>query len=743
MIRLQTLITSIFLLIVLGSSKKLDLETEIQPESDTILDGMGDLDDVDDLDDLSLDDDSSGSQVLQSTSKRVRMIFSVMASPNRIDILRILNSKGPLTYSELKSLAGFKSKKESGKFAYHLRKLLRQSLVALNKSERRYTITNLGKLVLSLARQIEERSIIESGKMYVRTSHDSIEEFNSQKIIQSLVREGSLPLELAQKITEEVENRIYKYQTVYLTGSLIRELVNSVLLEHGHEEYRHKLARVGLPIFEVQEMVSNAENIENGVEGLLFKTGRIVFAEHLLTSTLPKDMADAHLSGDLHITNPGLWSILPDTIFINVKALIEDGIDLKGKYLNVCRIPPVKTLNNLSSALSMIIALISKEASQEVVLDDLIPSLSKYSKDLPELERKLVDSFITSSTTMGYDKMSTVISFRIPLGIDQKIVKTVLSAYKTYTKLTPIPKIGLVIDYDKGKITDVSQIVSEIITLGGKVMFTKHNTSQKGVTHPKNSTSTLLHLGSLSINLPRLAFESNKDETYFRARLALLMKPALDSMAKRNKNISNLIRLGVNPILAADTLYMQRSTVSLVINLVGLQNAVYGILGFKNNNEGHQILYKVIETAVDIATKKSKDLGINIIVSMTESDGSERFIALDAEKYGKNSVQQITDTETYSQGIVLDIDKISSLTGKSAEITECNKISKILNGGLLLQIAIPKGTKVDEIKKVIEKGASITSSFKPVMQVPICGNCGFKDEKLGDKCPTCKSTYII
>jgi len=700
------------------------------------------MDDLGD-DELSLDEGLSGSQVLQSTSKRVRMIFSVMASPNRIDILRILNSKGPLTYSELKSLAGFKSKKESGKFAYHLRKLLRQSLVALNKSERRYTITNLGKLVLSLARQIEERSIIESGKMYVRTSHSSIEEFNSQKIIQSLVREGSLPLELAQKITEEVENRIYKYQTAYLTGSLIRELVNSVLLEHGHEEYRHKLARVGLPIFEVQEMVSNAENIENGVEGLLFKTGRIVFAEHLLTSTLPKDMADAHLSGDLHITNPGLWSILPDTIFINVKALIEDGIDLKGKYLNVCRIPPVKTLDNLSSALSMIIALISKEASQEVVLDDLIPSLSKHSKDLPELERKLVDSFTTSSTTMGYDKMPTMISFRIPLGIDQKIVKTVLSAYKTYTKLTPIPKIGLVIDYDKGKITDVSQTISEIITLGGKVMFTKHNTSQKGITHPKNSTSTLLHLGSLSINLPRLAFESNKDETYFRARLALLMKPALDSMAKRNKNVSNLIRLGVNPILAAGTLYMQRSTVSLVINLVGLQNAVYGILGFKNNNEGQQILHKVIETAVDIATKKSKDLGINVIVSMTESDGSERFIALDAEKYGKNSVQQITDTETYSEGIVLDIDKISSLTGKSAEITECNKISKTLNGGLLLQIAIPKGTKVDEIKKVIEKGASITSSFKPVMQVPICGNCGFKDEKLGDKCPTCKSTYII
>ena len=143
----------------MGSSEQLDPDEDLNLDLDTNLD-------LDDDTDLDLDVDDSGSTVIQSTSKRVRMIFSVMASPNRIDILRILNSKGPLTYSELKSLAGFKSKKESGKFAYHLRKLLRQSLVALNKSERRYTITNLGKLVLSLARQIEERSIFLGYQFY-------------------------------------------------------------------------------------------------------------------------------------------------------------------------------------------------------------------------------------------------------------------------------------------------------------------------------------------------------------------------------------------------------------------------------------------------------------------------------------------------------------------------------------------------------------------------------------------------
>src|SRR5574341_1874063 len=361
--------------------------------------------------DLITQTETKPSGILQA-AKRVRMIFSVMASPNRIDILRILNSKGPLTYSELKSLAGFKSKKESGKFAYHLRKLLRQSLVALNKSERRYTITNLGKLVLSLARQIEERSIIESGKMYVRTSHESIEEFNSHKIIQSLVREGSLPLELAQKITEEVENRIYKYQTTYLTGSLIREMVNSVLLEHGHEEYRNKLARLGLPAYDIHEMITNVDGIHNGVEGLLFKTGQTVFGEHLILNILPKDVADSHLSGDLHITNPGIWSLLPDTIFLNVKELIEDGLELKGKSLGVTRITSIKDLDSLTTSLSMVISLVSKDTSQEVVMDGLITILQKYAKNLPEVEEKIANAFAITSTASKYNKNSTLASFR-------------------------------------------------------------------------------------------------------------------------------------------------------------------------------------------------------------------------------------------------------------------------------------------------------------------------------------------
>ena len=48
-----------------------------------------------------------------------------------------------------------------------------------------------------------------------------------------------------------------------------------------------------------------------------------------------------------------------------------------------------------------------------------------------------------------------------------------------------------------------------------------------------------------------------------------------------------------------------------------------------------------------------------------------------------------------------------------------------------------------EMKSIIEKAALLTSSFKPIMHVPVCGNCGYKGEKLVDKCPNCKSQFIL
>ena len=349
-----------------------------------------------------------------------------------------------------------------------------------------------------------------------------------------------------------------------------------------------------------------------------------------------------------------------------------------------------------------------------------------------------------STTSISYDKSPTVISFRLPLSADQKIVKSILSAYKSYLEITPLSKIGLVIDYEKGKISEISDVLSTIISIGGNVIFSKGSCSTNGILKAEEKhIGTSIKLGSLTINLPRLAFESNKDETYFRARLALLIKPAIDSMILRKKDISDLTRRGINPLLSKNTQFMQKNSMSLILNLVGLNEAVFSILGHKDDKEGRAILYKVLQTAVDVALKKGKESGVNVTVAMVETDGISRFTTLDSEKYGKNSVQNSTSSGLYSQGFSIDPAKLKELTAKNELIQGSNNISKILNGGLLLKVNFDKKTKSGDIKSAIEKISLLTSSFKPVLDVPVCGNCGFKGEKLVDKCPTCKSQYIL
>ena len=538
----------------------------------------------------------------------------------------------------------------------------------------------------------------------------------TEKIIQSLVREGSLPLELSQKITEEVENRIYKFQTTYLTGSLIREMVNNVLLEHGHEEYRNKLARLGMPVFEVKEMFTNVENIQNGVEDILFSSGKNTLAEYLLTNTLPKDIADSHLSGELHISNLGLWSLIPDTIFLNLKELIEDGIELKGKCPGLTRIPAPKTFDDLSKLLPMLFNLVSKESSQEIVIDDLAPVLSKFSKNISDIEKMLVDVFTMSSTSTSLDKSSTILSFRVPLSTDKKLISTIFSAYNTFVKSTPAPKIGLVIDYEKGTVADYSNILAQTISLGGNVMFSKGMCSTNAIRNSSKTSEPSIKLGSLSINLPRLALESSKDETYFRARLVLLMKPAIAAMATRKKDVSDLIRRGVNPILAEKTQFMQKSNSSLIVNFVGLKEAIYKILGHKEDKDGKEILNKVLQTAVDIAHKKGQEIGIDVSIAMVDSDDLTRFVTLDSEKYGKNTILDIVDSDLYSQGVELNSTELDKLTAKSGIISDHNKILKILDGDLLVKLPFDAKAKDIDIKKAIDKASSLISSFKPIKQ---------------------------
>ena len=701
---------------------------------------------------ISFQTESRRGGVLESASRRVRMIFSVMASPNRIDILRILNSKGPLTYSELKSLAGFKSKKESGKFAYHLRKLLRQSLVALNKSERRYTITNLGKLVLSLARQIEERSIVESGKMYVRTSRHTIEEFDAHKIVQSLVREANMPLEQAHKITEEVENKIYKFQTAYLTSSLIRETVNSVLVEHGYEDYRNKLARLGMPTSDIVEMLCSVDKLKNGLDSVFSNVSKSLFSEHLLNNVLPKDVADMHLAGELNISHSGTWGLMPDTIFLNFNDICTNGLNLKGRYLNVSRFANINRPEGLASALSILISLLSREASSEIVLEG-VPNMMLDTPDGVSsigslFSRVLMDSSSSPTYSTSGLPLTTI---TLPIEeFDDNYIDDLLKGYSSYVDCTPMPRIGIEIIHDNrsNKFSIHSEKIASIIRLGGILSISKDGTrSNNGARKSiggKNS-NTVITFQSLSVNLPRIAYQSNKDETYFRARLAMLMKPALMALSIRKKIIMDLILKGMLPIVTSSAKFMEVGVTNALVNLAGAREAVYDILGHDATNNGLEILHKVIKTAVDVAIDQGKQLGEDIVgVAMITDQGTTRFATIDSEKYGRSLLlDPHKGYDMYSQGMLLTAAQILNNKDLGNTIDEFNSVDRLLNGGLSVDIDFSGSNSLTDIKKVLEITAEL-NYMRPRLKITICNTCGKKSTTINDaNCTFCNSPSIF
>ena len=693
---------------------------------------------------------------MQPVSRRVRTIYSVIASSNRLEILRILNTKGPLSYSELKTLAGFKSKKESGKFAYHLRKLVRQMLIALNRQERKYTVTSLGRLVLNVTRQIEEQSVVESGKLYVRTSRQTMEEFNSDKILQSLVREAGMPVELAQRITSETEARLYKFQTIYLTAPLIREMVNALLVEHGLEDYRHKLTRLGLPIYDISEMINNTGFGEGDVGTVLSKTANAVFSEYLMLSQLPRDVTDAHLAGEIHISNGGSWGLMPDTVFFDLEALRTNGINLKGKLSAIPKIEPPTKLDEALSTLVNITAILSKEVSSEISLENFTSYLAEFAQDKTKHELKETVKralMLLPAITIGGHGIP-IISLQVGKDnnsskFDEALIKRVLeatfSAYEEYVKSVPEPMVNLVFTTDSEIEPKLKSMLSSAIYSGGKIGISNNMNgaiAYSGLRRDREKrfpADNVKILHSLAINLPRLSYESNRDETYFRAKLTMAIQTSISALHTRKKIISNLSRKNLLPALTNGTTMVEEEYVPLIVNLTGFNEAIIKLIGEKATMaEKWSLLEKILGTATKSATEISVKLNENAFIAVLQGDSGERFASMDLEKYGRLSTSILSGKSEYSQTPIVTHSEISKID----YLRNLHKSYESLTGGSVIEIEIPTGGSIEMLSEIIGKVQKTIGFYHLWYKMVVCRACGEKFPEGTLKCDSCKSTSM-
>lgn len=145
--------------------------------------------------------------------------------------------------------------------------------------------------------------------LFVRTSEETISDWDRSRIVDALMRETMIDRDTAVSLSGGVEDLIIKSGIKVVTAPLIRELVNAKLIEKGLESARRMHTRLGMPIYDVGNLIlhQNKENanVPHGPEATNLTLAERIKKEFALLSVFSQDVADAHMNGDIHLHDLG------------------------------------------------------------------------------------------------------------------------------------------------------------------------------------------------------------------------------------------------------------------------------------------------------------------------------------------------------------------------------------------------------------------------------------------------------
>ncbi|MHA1813136.1 MAG: anaerobic ribonucleoside-triphosphate reductase, partial [Candidatus Thorarchaeota archaeon] len=147
----------------------------------------------------------------------------------------------------------------------------------------------------------------------VRTTQGTMEPFRAERIVESLMLEAGLSRADSQFVASIVMDRIVASGIKFLSGPLIREMCNSVLAELGFEQERIRYTRVGVPMYDLDQLIMNPgqhtsnANLMRNPETIAKLVHDQVMEQHTFL-TIPSHLADAHLRGDIYIKDREYFS---------------------------------------------------------------------------------------------------------------------------------------------------------------------------------------------------------------------------------------------------------------------------------------------------------------------------------------------------------------------------------------------------------------------------------------------------
>jgi len=726
---------------------------------------------------------------IQHRIRGVRVLKAV-SSPIRLQILSLLFDQGPLSYTELMSLSKMNPSRDAGRFAYHLKFLLKADLIEADVESKKYGLTDLGKMVIDVAERIEKKTFKPKG-MLVRTSRFALEEFDSNKIANSITRETRMPAELAQKVAKEAEKRLIRSKTKYLTAPLVREVVNSILIEKGLEEYRHKLTRLGLPVHDLTALIEAKSRKPQKTSSMHETAGEAVLKEYTLLNVFPRDMADAHLSGALNVGGLSSWILKPEEVIHDVRFFFQNGINMEG--INVFH-PSFSPPKNLESALSTVLNVLlhsAKEISEAQTIDYFNLFLAPFARGEDSSRvKELLRLFI--STVNPYVNVSLGIELTMPDFVTDKSAIGPFGKshgkygdFKEETQFLASTLLEIISEESQQKPLFNPNIIlkmrSEVFQdEHAKALFLKahHLASEKGVIYFANllekeqsqsvfsasgirlgaelnedweiDTLRTGSIGRVTINLPRIVYEAGRDK----AKFFEIFKERLEMAARALEIKQRALRQhgkGLMPFLmqnANGDHYFRPENCSGIINLAGLRESAEAFLE-KSIDEtekvlefAEEIVQNVWASAYRITRKRRKRLYTAVL---PDSESSERLAHLDVERYGIAKVRfsGARDKPFYSSAgrLTLHGGKISSEL-----LAFEGKMQKLHSGGGLTVIELGEAEhKADELasltRQLIENLR--IDFFTYNRKLTYCVNCKRSWFGLLHKCPSCGSISTL
>ncbi|MEM3713371.1 MAG: anaerobic ribonucleoside-triphosphate reductase [Nitrososphaeria archaeon] len=698
-------------------------------------------------------------------------ILKAISNNIRREIIKRLYISKESSFTELMYELNMSPEKDSGKFGHHLKSMIKSGLVREVKDKGGYELTDVGREVALLIQELDEKIKKRDKKLLVRTSNLTMESFEKKKIIESLMREANVPRKLAEEIAIEAEEKINQSKITYLTAPLIREIVNSILLERGLEDYRHNMTRLGLPVYDVEKIVNDRFHSIIYPMALYIKAGSRVISEYMLIKELPREISDAHISGAINLNNLPYFGVIPETIHHSFSQILEKGIsfnDIEGIFF-----PNIGKIGELSDALFSIIKftnIFREYISVGQVIDDINVILAPFTRNLSyeEVKEAIRKFLIYLNYTPDFTgkPQPLAISLRLDKSLEKNsFFEEKMMMFKAFMEvlyegeennrpfLSPVPIVKLDLHaiesatyYDA--MYELSKLVSRwaIPIIINLEWYNNHKASYcwdlSRIEYEIDKYS-IGRSGTVLINLPRIALDSKNDDSKFFSRLdevIMLCKMAL----KHNKeNINKRINEKFLPFLSIKTngekYYCQEEAVGN-IGFVGLSEAVRIHIG-KNIYDGKEDKegIKFAEKIVDNTLVNLKDEERIKIVGITTEDAGKRLFLADSNRYGPKVIEEKVGKKliSYSCNAIIPYDVYTPL---NVRIDVESIFQKKMSGGHCLNIFIKEPSPDPQnmykhIKKIMQEGK--LSSFMFSREFTYCKNCGTMIGGTITKCDIC------